>query len=60
MTGLQLAGRLRAEGTGTPVLLITAAPTATVIAGADAIGNMTVLAKPFDEDEVLCFVDDHC
>ena len=59
MTGLELAARLRAQGGGIPVLLITGSPSPAIIARAAELGIKKVLDKPPTEDELLSFVDAH-
>jgi two-component system response regulator FixJ len=55
--GLDLAARLRADGLGIPILLITAQPSPTIVARAREIGIEMVLEKPFAEDDLLSFVN---
>ncbi len=59
MTGLELATRLREEGVGIPVLLITAHMSPTIIERARKVGITKVLEKPPAEDDLLNFVDAH-
>ena len=59
MTGLELAAHLRDEGVNIPVLLITAQPTAAVIARAAQLGIERVLRKPPTEGDLLKFVKTH-
>ena len=56
MTGLELAGRLRAEGTVIPILLITSSVSPIMFARAAELGIETVLEKPFDVEDLLDFV----
>ena len=56
MTGLELAGRLRAEGTVIPILLITSSVSPIMFARAAELGIETVLEKPFDVNDLLDFV----
>lgn len=58
LTGLELASHLRALGRDTPILLVTAAPTAAILAQAAELGISQVLAKPFDDSAILAFVRD--
>jgi FixJ family two-component response regulator len=55
MTGLELTARLRAEGIAVPVLLITAAPSPSIVARAAQAG-VRVLEKPPTQDELIRFV----
>ena len=59
MTGLELAARLRSEGAGIPVLIITAVPSPAIVARAAQLGIENVLEKPLDEDDLLQFVSSH-
>jgi len=55
MTGLELAARLRKEGSTLPVLLITGSPSPAIVARAAGL-DIKVLEKPPAEDELLGFV----
>ena len=57
MTGLELAERLRADGSAIPILLITGLPSQAIVVRAAELGISRVLAKPFDEEELLSFVN---
>lgn len=57
MTGLELAERLRAGGSGIPILLITASPSPIILARAARLGIRRVLEKPLDEKDLLDFVN---
>ena len=57
MTGLELAERLRADGSAIPILLVTGSPSPPIAARAAELGIDRVLAKPFDEDDLLSFVN---
>jgi two-component system, LuxR family, response regulator FixJ len=57
MTGLELAARLRSEGPGIPVLLITGRLSPRIVARADEIGIEKVLEKPLAEGDLLNFVE---
>jgi two-component system response regulator FixJ len=59
MTGLELAARLRSEGTDIPVLLITGSPSRAIAARAAQLGIEKVLEKPPSEDDLLLFVGAH-
>jgi FixJ family two-component response regulator len=59
MNGLELAERLRAGGSVIPILLITGLPSPSMVARAAALGIARVLAKPFDDTELLEFVKTH-
>jgi two-component system response regulator FixJ len=56
MTGLELAERLRADGAGIPILLVTGAPSPAIVARAAAIG-INVIEKPSSEDDLLDFIN---
>jgi len=56
-TGLQLIGRLRAQGVDLPVALITGSPTPDVLRQAQTLGVAKVLEKPLDDDVLLDFID---
>jgi FixJ family two-component response regulator len=56
MTGLELVAKLRAEGVDTPVLLITSAPSASIVTRAREIGVERVLEKPPTEEDLIGFV----
>ena len=57
MTGLVLAQKLRADGVGIPILLITGDPSPAILARAAELGIEMVLEKPTDGQDVLDFVD---
>ncbi len=59
MTGLELAAKLRAQGTATPILLISGSLSPAVIARAALIGIEKVLGKPAAGEDLLSFVDAH-
>ena len=59
MTGLELAARLRGEGTTLPVLLITSSPSPAIAERAAQLGVEKVLEKPLNEHDLLSFVDSH-
>ncbi len=59
MTGLELAQKLRDEGTSLPLLLITGSPSPAIVARAAMLGVEGVLEKPPDEDDLLKFVNAH-
>ncbi|MGO9135293.1 MAG: response regulator transcription factor [Methylovirgula sp.] len=56
LSGLQLAERLRAEGVTTPIMLVTSAPSPTIVKRATEAGINLVLEKAPDADEILGFV----
>jgi two-component system response regulator FixJ len=58
MTGLELAARLRAEGTTIPVLLITGLSTPAILERAAQVG-IAVLEKPVNEVDLLSFINAH-
>lgn len=55
MTGLQLAERLRADGSGVPILLITGSPSPEIVARASGLG-IRVHEKPPGEEDILDFI----
>ncbi len=59
MTGLELAEKLRSEGSDIPILLMTASPSPGILARATALGIDRVVEKPFDEDDLIGFVNSH-
>ena len=56
MTGLELAERLRTDGAGIPILLITGSPSPAIVARAAELG-IRVLEKPPTEEDLLDFVN---
>jgi two-component system response regulator FixJ len=56
MTGLELAERLRADGAGIPILLITGSPSPTITGKAAEVG-IQVLDKPPSEDALIDFIN---
>ena len=57
MTGLELAEWLRAEGNTAPIMLVTGFPSRAIYARAAEAGIDEVLEKPFDEADLLAFID---
>jgi FixJ family two-component response regulator len=57
MTGLQLAERLRADGVGIPILLVTGSPSPAIVARAAELGIERVLEKPLNDEDLLAFVN---
>ncbi len=57
MTGLELAERMRADGSDTPILLITGASTPVIVARAAELGIHRVLAKPRADEDMLDFIN---
>jgi two-component system, LuxR family, response regulator FixJ len=57
MTGLELAERMRADGAGIPILLITGAPSPAIVTRAAEVGINWVLEKPATEEDLLHFID---
>jgi two-component system, LuxR family, response regulator FixJ len=53
MTGLELAERLRADGVGIPIVLVTGTTSPGLIARASALGIRRVLEKPLLAQELL-------
>jgi two-component system, LuxR family, response regulator FixJ len=56
LTGLQLVARLRGDGVGLPVALITGSPSADVLRLARELSVAKVLEKPLDDDQLLEFI----
>ncbi len=57
MTGLELAERMRADGAGIPIILITGAPSPAIVHRAAELGINRVLEKPATEEDLLDFID---
>jgi CheY-like chemotaxis protein len=57
MTGLELAERLRADGSSIPILLITASPSPAIATRASELSITKVLDKPPTEEDLLDFID---
>ena len=57
MAGLELAERLRADGSEIPIVLITGASTPTIVARAAELGINRVLAKPCADEDMLDFIN---
>jgi len=56
VTGLQLVARLRGDGVGLPVALITGSPSADVLRLARELSVTKVLEKPLDDDQLIDFI----
>ena len=56
MTGLQLAERLRTDGSLLPILLVTGSPSPTIATRAAALGVNKVLEKPPGDEDVIDFI----
>lgn len=56
MNGLQLAEKLRADGSGVPILLFTGSPSPEIVARASGLG-IRVLEKPPGEEDILGFIN---
>ena len=56
MSGLELAERLRANGQGIPILLITGSPTPSIMTRAAEVGIDRVLEKPPSDEDLLDFI----
>jgi two-component system response regulator FixJ len=56
MTGLQLVGRLRSQGTTLPIILITGSPSPDLVRLADQL-DAHVLEKPLDDEILLGFIE---
>lgn len=57
MTGLELAGRLHANGVAIPILLITGSPSPAIATRATELGIERVLEKPLSEHDLLSFIE---
>jgi FixJ family two-component response regulator len=57
MTGLELAARLRAEGSTVPIMPVTGSPSRANYARAAELGNDGVLEKPLDKADLMAFID---
>jgi FixJ family two-component response regulator len=57
MSGLELQNRLLADGSQTPIVFITAFPDAKVRTQALAMGALGFLDKPFNEDQLISYLD---
>ena len=57
LTGLQMVARLRGQGVGLPVALITGAVSADLVGRAQALSVALVLEKPLDDDRLIEFVE---
>jgi FixJ family two-component response regulator len=56
MTGLELAERLRADGSSIPIMLMTGSPSPAIAARAAELGVNRVLEKPPAEQDLLDFL----
>jgi FixJ family two-component response regulator len=57
MTGSELVEKLRADGTGIPILLVTGSPSSEIAARAAELGVERVLEKPPSHEDILDFID---
>ena len=57
MSGMELAERLRADGSSIPILLITGSPSPAIVARAAELGVTRVLEKPPTEEDLLDFIN---
>lgn len=57
MSGVELHGRLRAEGDRVPLIFITAFPEERIRRQVDAAGTFGFLAKPFDGNAMIDCID---
>jgi two-component system, LuxR family, response regulator FixJ len=57
MTGLQLAEKLRADGVGVPIMLITGSLASELPSQASALGIRWVREKPISERDLLDFIN---
>jgi FixJ family two-component response regulator len=57
MTGLELAERLRAGGSGIPILLITGTPSPAIVARAAGLDICRVLEKPPSDQDLIDFIN---
>jgi two-component system, LuxR family, response regulator FixJ len=56
MTGLQLVGRLRSQGSTLPIILITGSPSPDLVRLADQL-DTHILEKPLDDEILLDFIE---
>jgi two-component system, LuxR family, response regulator FixJ len=56
MTGLELAERLRTDGSIIPILMVTGSPSSAIAARAAELGVIKVLEKPPGEKDVIDFI----
>jgi FixJ family two-component response regulator len=59
ITGLELAAQLLRDDAKIPFLLMTSAPSPEISSKAAQLGIWAVLVKPFDEDDLLEFIELH-
>ena len=57
MSGIELAERLRADGSDIPILLITGSSSPAIVARAAELGITRVLEKPPTEEDLLDFIN---
>ena len=57
MTGLEVAKRLRADGSGIPILLITGWPEPAIVARAAEVRINRVVEKPLIEEDLFDFIN---
>jgi FixJ family two-component response regulator len=57
MTGLELAERLRAEGSGIPIMLVTGSPSPAIVARAAELGIERVAEKPPGDHDLIDFIN---
>ena len=57
MTGLELAERLRADGSGIPILLMTGSPSPAIVARAAELSIERVLEKPPGDEDLIDFIN---
>jgi FixJ family two-component response regulator len=57
MTGLELVERLRSNGSGIPILLLTGSPSPAIVARAVELDIYRVLEKPPSDEDLIDFID---
>ena len=57
MTGLELVERLRADGSGIPIMLVTGLPSPAILARAAELGIERVLEKPPSDEDLIDFIN---
>jgi FixJ family two-component response regulator len=57
MTGLELVERLRADGSGIPIMLVTGSPSPAIVARAAELDIERVLEKPPDDEDLIDFIN---
>lgn len=57
MTGLQLVERLRSNGSGIPILLLTGSPSPAIVSQAAELDIYRVIEKPPSDDDLIDFIN---